>query len=126
MDTSGSCHHLAPKFLKLYKSIPRDKFLVVGKTFGERVAPIKENKDGEINYKQFGGTYFSILERDVQKDLKNNIIKKYPDAIFVITDGYGNDIKPQFPKKWIWLLSEKYTACIPKESKIFNLNKFKT
>ena len=49
--------------------------------------------------------------------------KKYSNigAVFVITDGAGDYIKPENPKKWYWFLSENYRSCIPKNSYIFSL-----
>ena len=52
--------------------------------------------------------------------------KKYSNigAVFVITDGAGDYVKPENAKKWYWFLSENYTNCIPKNSNIFLLKDY--
>jgi predicted metal-dependent peptidase len=45
-----------------------------------------------------GGTSFYILEQYLQR------MTHYPKAVFVLTDGYGDHVTPQFPKRWVWLL----------------------
>ncbi len=73
----------------------------------------------------FGGTSFIALESFIQKTIKKEG-KKYSNigAVFVITDGAGDYIKPENPKKWYWFLSENYTHCIPKNSHTFLLKDF--
>jgi hypothetical protein len=53
-------------------------------------------------------------------------ITKYPNAVFVITDGYACDvIKPKYPKKWHWFLTEYSSeSCIDKNCNIFKLNNY--
>ena len=70
-----------------------------------------------------GGTSFSILEDRIQKDIKI-YGKKYPEAVFVMTDGYGDAIRPQFPKKWYWFLSYNYRDLTPKECNIHMLKDY--
>jgi predicted metal-dependent peptidase len=50
-----------------------------------------------------GGTAFNIIEKYIQDNFK-----KYPKAIFVLTDGEGNHVDPQHPDRWCWLL---YSYC---------------
>ena len=73
----------------------------------------------------FSGTSFIALENFIQKTIKKEG-KKYSDigAVFVITDGAGDHIKPENPKKWYWFLSENYTNFIPNASHTFLLKNF--
>lgn len=50
-----------------------------------------------------GGTKFCIIEKYIQDNFK-----KYPKAIFVLTDGEGCCVSPQHPDRWCWLL---YSYC---------------
>lgn len=56
-----------------------------------------------------GGTNFGIIERYIQDNFK-----KYPKAVFVLTDGCGSSVQPQYPNRWCWILygysSEAYCA----------------
>jgi hypothetical protein len=119
-DTSGSCSHLAQRFFKAAKSLPEDRFVIRAFCFDTKVYEI-DLKKGEL--KGFGGTSFSVIESSIQ-----NIVKKekcpYPRAVFVITDGYGDHVTPEHPKRWHWFLSEDYKECIPKESETYNLEDF--
>ena len=56
-----------------------------------------------------GGTRFDILEEQIQNDLKNKIISKYPDLVCVLTDGMGNriDIAENKQKRWLWLITDE-------------------
>ena len=71
----------------------------------------------------FGGTYFSILEDAIQAAMRKDKVP-YPKAVFVITDGYGNDVKPQIPQRWHWFLSTDATSCIHPDCHIHPLSKF--
>lgn len=119
-DTSGSCAHLAERFFKAAKSLPKDRFEVELYCFDTRC--YKTSLESGKLY-GFGGTSFSILEDEVQRICKGNL-REYPKAIFVITDGYGDSINPAKPKNWYWFLSENYTSCIPKECNIHKLSDF--
>jgi len=48
----------------------------------------------------------------------------YPKAIFIISDGMGNSVKPQKPENWYWFLSVNCIRHIPKKSKFYNLSDF--
>jgi hypothetical protein len=42
-----------------------------------------------------------------------------------MTDGYGNDVNPEFPNKWHWFLTPNGSKTnIPQESKVFDLDDF--
>lgn len=121
LDTSGSCVHLADRFWKAAKSLPENKFKIHLFCFDTKVYRTSL-KSGKLY--GFGGTSFDILEQQVQKDITDKLIKKHPEAVFVITDGYGNNIRPKNPQKWHWFLTGNYTHYIPKTCKTYDLKKF--
>lgn len=101
LDTSGSCQSLAPRFWALAKTIPRDTFDVRLRCFDTKVYKVNF-KEGKLY--GFGGTSFDILEKHVQKEMQESK-GKYPDAVFMITDGYGNRIVPEKSERWHVLLT---------------------
>jgi hypothetical protein len=119
-DVSGSCIHLKERFLKAAKSLPGDRFKVRAFSFDTCVHAI-DLKSGKIY--GGGGTSFSVLEKKIQEIMRSEKVQ-YPKAIFVITDGYGDRIKPQIPKNWYWFLSVNCKSYIPAESSIFELKNF--
>ena len=125
LDTSGSCEGLAPRFWKAARSLPQDKFNVFYHCFDTQVFKLNQKDVETGKLYGFGGTSFITLENFIQKTIKKEG-KKYSNigAVFVITDGAGDYIKPENPKKWYWFLSDNYTHCIPKKSHIFMLKDF--
>jgi predicted metal-dependent peptidase len=119
LDTSGSCKHLAERFWAAAKSLPEDRFELHLCCFDTKVY---ETSLVSSKLYGFGGTSFDILENYVQQLKKKD--GKYPEAVFVITDGMGNNIKPEHPEKWYWFLSANYKQCIPKECNMFNLTDY--
>lgn len=121
LDTSGSCIGLKDRFFKAAESLPDDKFIIKLFCFDTKVF------DLDINQKQVyggGGTQFQILETRIQQEMKK-IGCKYPEAVFVISDGYSTDtLRTMHPKKWYWFLTTNYKHCIPRDSNIYNLNNF--
>lgn len=114
-DTSGSCSHLVDRFFKAAMSLPEDRFEVKMHCFDTKVyeTDLKSQK-----LYGFGGTTFSCIERYIQ-DQKG----PYPEAVFVITDGYGDAVAPQKPEKWFWFIDgDPYL--IPKKSQHFLLKDF--
>jgi len=114
-DTSQSCSHLVDRFFKAAMSLPEDRFDVKMHCFDTKVyeTDLKSQK-----LYGFGGTTFSCIEQYVQA--QNG---KYPEAVFVITDGYGNIVNPEKPEKWFWFIDgDPYL--IPKESQHFLLKDF--
>ena len=121
LDTSGSCSHLADRFWKAAKSLPEERFELQLCCFDTQVYETSL-KSGKLY--GFGGTSFHILEDYVQKYRKEKNKDKYPDAIFILTDGYGTPVNPEFSKRWYWFLSENYRACIPKDCHIYALKDY--
>jgi predicted metal-dependent peptidase len=119
-DTSGSCSHLAERFFKAAKSLPKDRFEIELYCFDTQCYSTTL-ESGKLY--GFGGTSFSILETKVMELCKNDL-RNYPRAVFVITDGYGDYIHPKKPKNWYWFLSENCRTYIPTECNIFKLSEF--
>lgn len=117
LDVSGSCMNIVPWFIKARKSFPTE-IKVTACTFDTDVDLLRKND--KIN--MGGGTYFHILEEYIQQQLKSGLMKKYPVHVMVFTDGYGTDVHPQYPERWIWMLSEDMRINIPKASKIYMLS----
>lgn len=119
-DTSGSCYHLAERFFKAAASLPSDRFNIRLFCFDTKIYETSL-KSGKLY--GFGGTYFNIIENYIQGEIAKTKMK-YPSAVFVVTDGYGNPVKPQYPKLWYWFLSTDYKYCIPPECNTFHLKNF--
>ena len=83
-------------FLRLAKNTPKN-FQVEGIVFNTHCTKVdvRNDKDFPVG----GGTSFSIIEDYIQNNLP-----QYPKAIFVLTDGHGDDVEPQHPGRWTWLL----------------------
>lgn len=118
-DISGSCYEMTGRFLDLARSIPTDIFHIKFHVFNTGVERVGL---WDKNIPRGGGTSFTPIETYIQDRVKAG--EKYPDAVFVITDGDGNPVRPQYPKKWNWFLSQNYTRCIPEESRIFTIDDF--
>lgn len=121
LDSSGSCIGYKDDFFNLVKTIPTDKFNIRLYSFDTDVylLNIKVPK-----VKGGGGTAFDIIEREIQKE--KNIIKKYPDLVFILTDGYGNSVSPEKPGNWYWIMTEGHCkSYVDPASHIIKLNKMK-
>ena len=123
MDSSGSCYTFAERFYKAARSLPSKRFDMHLFCFDTRVHDVDIKIGHMFGY---GGTCFDVLEYRIQDDLKKKKIKKYPDGVFVLTDGYGNEVKPAFPGKWHFFLTYPSAgdAWVPKGAKKYNLAKF--
>ncbi len=122
IDTSGSCIDLKDRFFSVAKSLPKDLFVTKFYSFDDKVYKVDINSN---ELRGGFGTSFRIIEEEIQKYLTNNPDKKYPNAVFIITDGYGDAVYPQKPKNWHWFLTEFGSKnLLPKESKIFQLKDF--
>lgn len=121
LDVSGSCEHLKPRFWKAAKSVPREYFDLKLFSFSTRIWEVDVK-----NEKVFGGggTSFSCIERFIQKTCAEKGMK-YPNVVCVITDGWGDHVKPEFADRWYWFLPERSTKVfIPKTSLSFKLKDF--
>lgn len=119
-DTSGSCVHFKERFFRAAKSLSPEKFILRLFSFDTKVYDV-DMKQGNVY--GGGGTSFAILEGRIQSEIKKNNCK-YPQAVFVLTDGYGDKILPQHPKRWHWFLSVNARYCIPKDCNIHLLSQF--
>lgn len=127
LDTSGSCAHLADRFWVAGNSLPPKRFNVRMFCFDTKVYDV-DMKEKKLY--GFGGTSFDIIEAAIQADMKKQTaagkVAKYPAAVFLITDGEGNAVKPAKPENWYWFLtqggSKRYIDTV--KSKVFDLAKF--
>ena len=123
-DVSGSCRHLVSKFAKAIASIPEDKFKLKTFAFDTQIYEIDMKKP---KFKGFGGTSFKIIENFIQKQTDNNP-EKYPDVVFVVTDGMGDTVEPKFPDRWHWFIEGYYgtsqTVFVPEKSSHYDIDKF--
>ncbi len=97
MDVSGSCHSLVPTFLSEAKRIPKEQFAVEAYAFDTKVEKISIfAKDIPFG----GGTSFEQLEELLCKR------DRYPEVVFVMTDGDGTAVSPKYPSRWNILLTK--------------------
>lgn len=118
LDASGSCWHLKDRFFAAAESLPKKHFDVDLFSFDTQVftTDFKQRK-----IKGGGGTSFSIIENYIQ----NNYKDKYPEGVWIMTDGYGDTVNPAHPENWFWFLSQHSTSQhIPKNSTKFDLEDF--
>lgn len=125
-DTSGSCEQYAKRFFKALATIPEDRFRLRLFCFDTKVYETSL-KSGELF--GFGGTEFQPMENAIQGLLQREPKAKYPQAVFVITDGYswpdGVRMQAEFPERWHWFLTPGgSTRCIPLKSKVYKLEDY--
>jgi predicted metal-dependent peptidase len=118
LDTSGSCWHLKDRFFRAAKTLSEDQFEVILFCFDTKVYPTTLESGRAYGG---GGTYFNIIEEEIQRNMPDG---KYPEAVFIITDGAGTTVKPQKPHNWHWFLSENVRSYIPKESHVYMLKDY--
>jgi len=121
LDSSGSCQGLAKRFFRAALSLPTERFSIQIFCFDTRVYEVNPKTQKLFG---FGGTDFAIIEKEIQKQIQQKKIVRYPGVIFIVTDGYGSYIFPQYPKRFYWFLSENYKTYIPKESNVFLLKDY--
>ncbi len=101
IDVSSSINKpMLNLFCAIVKNTPK-RFRINAITFDTSCEPYNIFSE---TIRSGGGTDFHIIENYIQRNCK-----KYPKAVFVLTDGMGNRIKPQHPKRWTWLL---YGSCV--------------
>jgi len=123
MDTSGSCVEWATRFFTAAASIPDDKFKSRMFCFDTRVYETTL-ESGKLY--GFGGTAFQPIEDAIQATMKKEECK-YPDVVFLVTDGAGSHVSPQFADRWHWFITEDRWATeryIPKDSHTWKLKDF--
>lgn len=128
-DVSGSCLRYQPAFIDIIKNIPLNLFKPHLFAFDTKVKDFEfdwKTKKVKKQIKAGGGTLFHIIEEKIQQDLKNNVIKKYPSFVCVLTDGMANQINnipKNKEKNWLWLLinmdGEKIKH-VPQNQVLFN------
>lgn len=121
LDTSGSCWNLKDRFFAAAESLPETRFNVRLFCFDTNV---QETNLKERKIYGGGGTSFSIIEQYIQRTMQNEDIK-YPNSVWILTDGYGNQVKPLHPEKWHWFLTEGGVKnYIDEKSNVFSLKDF--
>ena len=121
-DTSGSCSGYTDRFFSIAEQMPLERFNM--RMFCFDTSVYETTLESRKLY-GFGGTDFDILEEHIQEEMKKDPKLKYPEAVFVVTDGYGNNIQPQFPKNWHWMLTPDATKnCIPDTCNFYNLTDY--
>lgn len=116
IDASGSINHdQLSLFVDVVRNSPK-RFKIDAVTFDTKVYPlniIEEDPQGG------GGTSFSCVEDYIQKHCK-----KYPKCVVVLTDGHGSAIRPEFPDRWCWLLTDNSTTTYCSTMKHYNIRDF--
>jgi predicted metal-dependent peptidase len=128
LDTSMSCYHLKDRFFNAAESLPKHRFNVRLFCFDTKVT---ETTIESRKIYGGGGTSFICIENQIQNIINEKEIKKYPDSVWVMTDGYGDRVNPAKPENWNWFIDgseDQYryvtTNYLPKESNVFNLRDF--
>ena len=119
-DTSGSCSSFRDRFFAAAMSLPTDRFDIKMHCFDTQV--YETTLESRKLY-GFGGTSFSAIEQYIVKYCEKNH-KPYPEAVFVVTDGYGDHVNPLKPKNWYWFLNPFYTSYIHKDCNKYNLSDY--
>jgi len=115
MDISGSCVHQSQKFFAAAKTIPQDKFIISAFAFNTGIIPVNISAD---KLPEGGGTAFHQLEEHCLKQ------KVYPSTVFVLTDGYGTDVKPKHPERWHIFLTEECRTNFPEGCNFYEFKDF--
>ncbi len=115
VDVSGSCYHMKDEFWKAAMSIPRSVYDVRMFIFSTRVEEVINN-----NFRGGGGTNFQCIENYLNKQ------PKYPNYVWVFTDGEDSKPNIKYPKRWYWFLDDYYVLYgIPEESPKYLLSNLK-
>lgn len=110
LDTSASFAHRTDnwqtQFFEKTASLPKEKFNVRLFCFDTYVQETNLESKWVPPEFSWGGTDFDIMEKEIQKEIQQKDIK-YPEAVFVITDGYGTTtINPEKPENWHWFTED--------------------
>lgn len=121
IDASGSCSIHNDRFFNVVRSVPYEKFKTRLFSFDTEVYELDITKP---RIRGGGGTSFSCIEKYIQKEIEFKKVK-YPSAVFLITDGYGDMLNAQYPYRWCILLTPNGdTKCFSKKSHIYKLSDF--
>jgi hypothetical protein len=121
-DTSGSCSGYTDRFFSIAEAMPLERFDMRMFCFDTKV--YETTLESRKLY-GFGGTDFHILEDHIQDEMKKNPKLRYPDAVFVVTDGYGSDIHPAFPKRWHWMMTPDHSKHnVPETCNFYDLTDY--
>jgi len=97
IDSSGSIDYKALSlFVSVLKNTPRN-FKIKAISFDNKC--YEYDVRGTEMPQGGGGTDFGIIEDYIQKNFK-----KYPAATFILTDGCGTSVHPQYENRWAWIL----------------------
>lgn len=123
IDSSGSCIGHVKKFFNLIKTVPEDIFNIHLYSFDTKTYLLDLDKN---EVKGGGGTEFSPIEERIQLEKRTNPLlkKKYPDLVFILSDGDGNSVNPEKPERWYFLLTRNSIGCIPSKANIVMIQDF--
>lgn len=114
VDVSGSINYDALKlFISVLRNTPK-RFEIEAITFN--TSCYEYDIFGKNMPEAGGGTDFAIIERYIQDNCK-----KYPKAVFILTDGWGTPVKPEYPNRWGWLLYGHSSREYCKNMKAYNI-----
>ena len=121
LDTSGSCWNLKDRFFAAAESLPEERFAIRLFCFDTTV---QETNLKDRKVYGGGGTSFLIIENHIKNVIQKESCK-YPSSVWIITDGFGDGVKPQHPDRWNWFLTENgYDRFIPAESLKYKLKDY--
>lgn len=124
IDASGSCVGHVKKFFNLIRTVPQKHFHIHTFSFDANTYPL-DIKYGKV--RGGGGTSFSAIEHRVQSEITTNKLlkKKYPDLVFVLSDGGGNEVNPEKPEQWYFMLTQNSLGSLPLNSNYAFIHEFK-
>lgn len=115
IDASPS---ISPQALKLFVSVLKNTpkhFEIDAISFATQC--FSYNVRGNESPQGGQGTNFGIIEEYIQ-----NNFKVYPKVVFVLTDGEGSIVNPQYPDRWGWLLYGSCATNYCKDMKHYNIS----
>jgi predicted metal-dependent peptidase len=106
LDYSGSCNSLKQPFFRASNTFDPKKFEV--RKFAH-CTQVQEFQGKSVSIPGYS-TSFSCIERFIQKQIAKGDIDKYPDFIFSLTDGHGDNPEAEYPERWHVFLSTRSTS----------------
>lgn len=123
LDTSGSCAGYSERFFRSVQGLDRDRFDIRLFCFDTKVYEVDLSSD-TAKLRGYGGTNFGIIENEIQLIMRREGLK-YPEAVFLLTDGAGTKVNPERPERWQWLMVDHSTQrYVPSKSKVHKLKDF--